>query len=100
MLTVIEKFLFALAVVASLYFTWLGVQRIIKHISSGHGKIDWSLVWKRIGELIAKVGFFQPVFRFRLGPEHPACSDRLGLHHLPGRQSQRPGLWVHRLRNL
>src|SRR5512140_955681 len=68
MLTVIEKFLCALAVVASLYFTWLGVQRIIKHISSGHGKVDWSLIWKRIGELIAKVGFFQPVFRFRLGP--------------------------------
>src|SRR5512141_1894803 len=68
MLTVIEKFLFALAVIASLYFTWLGVQRIIKHISSGHGKVDWSLIPKRIGELIAKVGFFQPVFRFRLGP--------------------------------
>src|SRR5512140_287252 len=68
MLTVIEKFLCALAVVASLYFTWRGVQRIMKHISSGHGKVDWSLIWKRIGELIAKVGFFQPVFRFRLGP--------------------------------
>ena len=68
MLTVIEKFLFALAVVASLYFTWVGVQRIMKHISSGHGRIDWSLAWKRIGELIAKVGFFQPVFRFRLVP--------------------------------
>lgn len=68
MLTVIEKFLFALAVIASLYFTWRGVQRILKHISSGHGKIEWSLIWKRIGALIAKVGFFQPVFRFRLGP--------------------------------
>jgi Fe-S oxidoreductase len=68
MLTVVEKLLFALAVVASLYFTWRGVQRITKHISSGHGKIDWSLIPKRIGELIAKVGFFQPVFRFRLGP--------------------------------
>ena len=68
MLSVIEKFLFALAVVASLYFTWRGVQRIMKNISSGHGKVDWSLAGKRIGELIAKVGFFQPVFRFRLGP--------------------------------
>ncbi len=68
MLTVTEKVLFALAVVASLYFTWRGVQRIIRHISSGHGKVDWSLPWKRIGELIAKVGLFQPVFRFRLWP--------------------------------
>jgi len=68
MLTLTEKVLFTLAVVLSLYFTWRGVQRIIKHISSGHGRVDWSLAWKRIGELIAKVGFFQPVFRFRLGP--------------------------------
>ena len=68
MLTLTEKVLFTLAVVLSLYFTWRGVQRITKHISSGHGRVDWSLAWKRIGELIAKVGFFQPVFRFRLGP--------------------------------
>ena len=38
------------------------------HINSGQGKIDWSLTWKRIGELILKVGLFQPVFRFRLWP--------------------------------
>lgn len=68
MLTLVEKILFAVATVASLYFTWQGVQRIIKNIGSGHGKVDWSLAYKRIGELIAKVGFFQPVFRFRLGP--------------------------------
>src|SRR5512139_3757926 len=68
MLTLTEKILFSLAVVVSLYFTWRGVERIIRHISSGRGKVDWSLVWKRIGALIAKVGLFQPVFRFRLGP--------------------------------
>src|SRR6266498_2147876 len=39
-----------------------------RHISSGQGKPDWSLIWKRIGELVVKVGLFQPVFRFRLGP--------------------------------
>ncbi len=46
-------------------------RRAAHHASTfpaGTGKIDWSLAWKRIGELIAKVGFFQPVFRFRLGP--------------------------------
>ncbi|HVN14114.1 MAG TPA: heterodisulfide reductase-related iron-sulfur binding cluster, partial [Anaerolineales bacterium] len=68
MLSLIEKILFALAVAISLYFTWRGVQRIIKNISSGQGKIDWSLPWKRLGQLIAKIGLFQPVFRFRLGP--------------------------------
>jgi len=68
MLSLIEKILFAAATLASLYFTYRGVMRIIAHISSGQGKPDWNLIWKRIGELIAKVGFFQPVFRFRLGP--------------------------------
>ena len=68
MLSPIEKILFALAVLVSLYFTYRGAMRIIGHISSGQGKPDWSLIWKRIGALIAKVVLFQPVFRFRLGP--------------------------------
>jgi len=68
MLTPIEKILFAIATAISLYYTYRGVQRIAKNISGGQGKIDWSLAWKRIGDLIAKVIFFQPVFRFRLGP--------------------------------
>src|SRR6266498_3092872 len=68
MLSPLEKILFAIAVLLSLYFTYRGVMRIIAHISSGQGKPDWSLIWKWIGELILKVGLFQPVFRFRLGP--------------------------------
>src|SRR5574341_1940923 len=68
MLSPIEKILFALAVLVSLYFTYRGVMRITSHISSGHGRPDWSLAWKRLGEVIIKAGLFQPVFRFRLGP--------------------------------
>ncbi|MBN2115165.1 MAG: (Fe-S)-binding protein [Anaerolineales bacterium] len=68
MLSLVEKILFALAVVVSLYFTYRGVMRIIAHIASGQGRPNWSLIWKRIGDLIVKVGLFQPVFRFRLGP--------------------------------
>ncbi|MDQ3007316.1 MAG: (Fe-S)-binding protein, partial [Chloroflexota bacterium] len=68
MLSPIEKILFAIATVVSLYYTYRGVQRIAKNISGGQGKVDWSLAWKRTGDLIAKVIFFQPVFRFRLGP--------------------------------
>jgi Fe-S oxidoreductase len=67
MLTLIEKILFVVATVISLYFTYKGTQRIIANISSGQGKVDWSLAWKRIGELILKIGLFKPVFRFRLG---------------------------------
>ena len=68
MLSLSEKVLFVVATLVSLYFTYRGVMRIIAHISSGQGKPDWGLIWKRIGELIVKVGLFQPVFRFRLGP--------------------------------
>ncbi len=68
MLTLVEKILFVIATLVSLYFTYKGVMKIIGHIASGQGKVDWSLIWKRIGELIVKVGLFQPVFRFRLWP--------------------------------
>ena len=68
MLTLVEKILFAIATLALLYFTYQGVMKIVGHISSGQGKVDWSLLPKRIGDLIVKVGFFKPVFRFRLGP--------------------------------
>ncbi len=68
MLTLVEKILFAAAVLVSVYFTYRGMMRIIGHISSGQGKPDWKLAWKRIGEVIVKAGLFQPVFRFRLGP--------------------------------
>ena len=65
MLTLVEKILFALAVLVSLYFTYRGVMRMIRHISSGQGKPDWSILRKRLGEVIVKSVFFQPVFRLR-----------------------------------
>jgi Fe-S oxidoreductase len=68
MLTFIEQILFALATLVSLYFTWRGVQRILANISSGRGRVDWRVISSRIGDLISKVGLFQPVFRLRLGP--------------------------------
>ena len=68
MLSPVEKVLFVIAVAVSLYLTYRGVRRIIGHISSGQGRPDWNLIWKRIDDLIVKVGLFQPVFRFRLGP--------------------------------
>jgi Fe-S oxidoreductase len=68
MLTLIERIIFALATIVSLYLTYRGVMRIISHISSGQGKINWSLIPKRISDLIVKTVFFQPVFRLRLIP--------------------------------
>jgi Fe-S oxidoreductase len=68
MLTIVEKILFAVATVISLNLTWRGMRRIVQNIGSGRGMVEWGVVWKRIGELVAKVGLFQPVFRLRLGP--------------------------------
>ena len=68
MLTTVEKILFAIATIASLYFTYRGVDRIVQLISSGQGKPDWKAAFKRISQAFAKVISFQPVFRFRLWP--------------------------------
>ncbi len=65
MLTLVEKILFSLFVFVSLYYTYRGVMRIIGHISSGQGRPDWSVIWKRLGDVIAKSVFFEPVFRLR-----------------------------------
>ncbi|HEY3313352.1 MAG TPA: (Fe-S)-binding protein [Anaerolineales bacterium] len=68
MLTLVEKVLFAIAVGISLYYTWKGVQRIIKNISSGKGNPDWNTITKKASSAIFKFLTFQPVFRFRLVP--------------------------------
>jgi Fe-S oxidoreductase len=68
MLTTIEKILFAIATIASLYFTYRGVDRIVKLISSGQGRPDWKAAFRRIPQAFAKVISFQPIFRFRLWP--------------------------------
>ena len=65
MLTLVEKILFTIAGIASVYLTYRGTVRIIGHISSGQGKIDWSRLPKRTVDVIAKFIFFQPVFRTR-----------------------------------
>ena len=68
MLSLVEKILFVVFVLVSLYFTWQGVRRIIRIIGRGQGKPDWSLAWKRLWAVALKVGTFRPLFRFRLGP--------------------------------
>jgi len=67
MLTLVEKILFVVATLSSLSLTGRGVRRIIQIIASGQGRVDWSLLPQRMGELVIKVGLFRPVFRFRFG---------------------------------
>lgn len=68
MLTLIEKFIFVVFVVVSLGLTYQGVRRIVKIIDRGHGKPDWGLARRRLGEVLIKTITLQPTFRLRLGP--------------------------------
>ncbi len=68
MLTLVEKILFFLAVVVSLYYTYRGVRRIVALIGSGQGRPDWKGAWRRIPDTLWRVVTFQPVFRFRFWP--------------------------------
>jgi Fe-S oxidoreductase len=68
MLTLVEKILFVVAVLSSLYLTWVGVRRIIQIISRGQGVPDWSLIRKRLWEVTPKVVSFRTLLRFRLVP--------------------------------
>jgi Fe-S oxidoreductase len=68
MLTLPEKILFALAVLASLYAATRAASRIVGTIRRGQGKIDWDIPKKRIGSVLAKTLTLQPVFRLRFWP--------------------------------
>ena len=68
MLTLPEKILFVLAVLASLYAATRAASRIVGTIRRGQGKIDWDIPKKRIGSVLAKTITLQPVFRLRFWP--------------------------------
>jgi Fe-S oxidoreductase len=67
-LTLVEKILFTIATLFSLYLTYRGVDRIIKLISAGQGKPDWKAAIQRIPEVFVKVISFKTVLRFRFWP--------------------------------
>ncbi len=68
MLTMPERGFFALAVLLSLYLTSRAVLRILRIIQRGHGRPDWSVLWRRLITIPPRIVSFQPVFRFRLIP--------------------------------
>jgi Fe-S oxidoreductase len=65
MLSLPEKILFALATLASLTATGFGVRRLVRLIAAGQGRPDWTLAWKRLGNVLVSLVTFQPVFRAR-----------------------------------
>jgi Fe-S oxidoreductase len=68
MLTLAEKIIFTLAVLATLYAAWRVINRIVRTIGRGHGKPDWSLAQKRLIAVLAKTISLQPTFRLRIVP--------------------------------
>ncbi|MEJ2597217.1 MAG: (Fe-S)-binding protein [Anaerolineales bacterium] len=68
MLIPVEKIIFILALLVTLYVAWRVVDRIIRTIGRGHGKPDWKLVQKRLLAVLAKTVSLQPTFRLRIGP--------------------------------
>ena len=68
MLTLPEKILFVLAVLATGYAVWRAADRIIRTIRRGHGKVDWDVARKRLAAVLAKTITLQPTFRLRFGP--------------------------------
>ena len=68
MLTLPEKIIFILAALATLYFVYRVVERIIRTIGRGQGKVDWDVARKRLVEVLFKVITLSPTFRYRLGP--------------------------------
>ena len=68
MLTLPEKIIFTLAVLATLAAVFFAIRRLVRIISAGHGRPDWKLAWKRLLNVLVRMVTFQPVFRFRFWP--------------------------------
>ncbi len=68
MLTLPEKILFTLAVLASLTAVYRAVRRILRTLGRGKGKPDWSLLPERLFSVFPKVLALQPTFKIRFWP--------------------------------
>ena len=68
MLTLVEKILFILAALASMYAAYRVAERIARTLLRGHGKPDLSLARKRLVSALVKVAVLQPTFKIRFWP--------------------------------
>lgn len=68
MLTTIEKFIFIVSLLLAIYAAYRVSLRIVRVIGRGQGSADWSVVPKRLIEVIFRTVTFQPVFRLRIIP--------------------------------
>jgi len=58
MLTLVEKILFGLAVVATMAAAYFAVKRLIGIIAGGQGKADWKLALKRLAGVLPRIATY------------------------------------------
>ena len=68
MLTTIEKIIFIVALLASVYAAYLAAYRIVRTIRRGQGEVDWQVARNRLFSVVGKIVTLQPTFRIRLAP--------------------------------
>ncbi len=68
MLTLWEKILFTLALLATGYATWKAIDRLVRIIGRGQGKPDWSLARKRLVDALTKTITLRPTWKMRFWP--------------------------------
>ncbi len=78
MLTMPETGFFALAVLLSLYLTSRAVLRILRIIQRGHGRPDWSVLWRRL-ITIPPYRFLSAGFPFSTYSQPVPCTHRVGV---------------------
>jgi Fe-S oxidoreductase len=68
LLTTIEKIIFIVALLISLFAAYRVSLRIVKVVGRGQGSVDWSVIPNQLIEVILRTISFQPVFRLRTIP--------------------------------
>ena len=68
MLTLWEKILFTLALLATTYAAWKAVVRLVRIIGRGQGKPDWALARKRVVDALVKTVTLRPTWKMRFWP--------------------------------
>ena len=61
MLTLPEKLIFILVALATIIAVFFAVRRIVKIIARGHGKPDWSIIPKRLLDVLVKNFNIMPI---------------------------------------
>jgi ferredoxin len=66
MLTPLERLLFLLFTLLTVYLTLRAARRLVRIIARGQGKPDWAVALRRLWGALVKTVTFSPVFRTRL----------------------------------